>query len=581
MGFLTDLGNVAVGAIERDREITKEDLAIRAENLQANRQILINQKQKKYDKELESFYKEKEKYDNINKMNTMFANNEIDKGTYASFALSSSIPNWDTLPKDKKTDLIDNFDGKTIDYKLSGSVEEINKKAAVAQTLINNETSAAIKDAKGNSFLINQILGRKETQEKDLYKAIESKLNAAEAVKMTEKGTENSGLEVKMEGNKTGDLNWKKFIKKNPDWIKRYNGLKDKIVYKSASQNNNFLNFITTSDIMGASSEGNFTLKNNDTEIEGLNDSARAMLKTYEMVYNSVVNDFYAKELAANNVDITQLDNFVSLAEVNKKVQNIIEQRGFRVDLGDGYGDGNQVDFVGIVPLNIVDRNGGFELDSGATKYLNMQYVKNEYQTFLETEADKLISSSPKRFEESTNKKAAAMSVVQASIENGGNYSSMFKNSLKVDRDDPNTPENENITQNPKVLADEKMANEGNSVGSVVKIVDDGKGNMVFRPNDKGKFKGIRIMKDGTGFKQKQPNGNWKKVSWQSVKDGNNVDKLSPLMKLKYDQWLAGNTEQAGKSVTSNNINSVENDQIFANIVSEIEADVTGKKTRK
>ena len=580
MGFLTDLGNVAVGAIERDREITKEDLAIRAENLQANRQILINQKQKKYDKELESFYKEKEKYDNINKMNTMFANNEIDKGTYASFALSSSIPNWDTLPKDKKTDLIDNFDGKTIDYKLSGSVEEINKKAAVAQTLINNETSAAIKDAKGNSFLINQILGRKETQEKDLYKAIESKLNAAEAVKMTEKGTDNAGLDVKMDGNK-GDLNWNKFIKKNPDWIKRYNGLKDKIVYKSASQNNNFLNFITTSDIMGASSEGNFTLKNNDTEIEGLNDSARAMLKTYEMVYNSVVNDFYAKELAANNVDITQLDNFVSLAEVNKKVQNIIEQRGFRVDLGDGYGDGNQVDFVGIVPLNIVDRNGGFELDSGATKYLNMQYVKNEYQTFLETEADKLIASSPKRFEESTNKKAAAMSVVQASIENGGNYSSMFKNSLKVDRDDPNTPENENITQNPKVLADEKMANEGNSVGSVVKIVDDGKGNMVFRPNDKGKYKGIRIMKNGTGFKQKQPNGNWKLVTWQSVKDGNNVDKLSPLMKLKYDQWSAGNTEQAGTSVTSSNINTVDNDKIFSDMISEIEADITGKKKNR
>ncbi len=583
MGWLTDIGNIAVGAIERDREITKEDLAIRAENLQANRQILINQKQKKYDKELENFYKEKDKYDNINKMNNMFANNEIDKGTYAAFALSSSIPNWDSLPKDKKTDLIDNFDGKTIDYKLTGSVEEINKKAAAAQTLINNETSAAIKDAKGNSFLINQILNRKETQEKDLYKAIESKLNAAEAVKMTETSSENSGLEVKMDGNKTGDLNWKKFIKKNPDWIKRYNNLKDKIVYKSASQNNNFLNFITTSDIMGASSEGNFKLKNNDTEIEGLNDSARAMLKTYEMVYNSVVNDFYAKELAANNVDITQLDNFVSLAEVNKKVQNIIEERGFRVDLGDGYGDGKQVDFVGIVPLNVVDRNGGFELDSGATKYLNMQYVKNEYQTFLETEAEKLLNApkAKQRFEESTNKKAAAMAVVQSSIETGGKYNQMFKDSLKVDRDDPNTPENENITQHPKVIADEKMANEGNSVGSVVKIVDDGKGNMVFRPNDKGKYKGIRIMKDGTGFKQKQPNGLWGTVTWQSIKDGNLVNKLSPLMKLKYEQWLAGNTEQAGKSVTSNNINSVENDQIFANMVSEIEADITGKKTRK
>ena len=61
-------------------------------------------------------------------------------------------------------------------------------------------------------------------------------------------------------------------------------------------------------------------------------------------------------------------------------------------------------------------------------------------------------------------------------------------------------------------------------LGSVVKIVDDGKGNMVFRPNDKGKYKGIRIMKDGTGFKQKQPNGNWKKpVTWQIYKRNKNL----------------------------------------------------------
>ena len=32
-----------------------------------------------------------------------------------------------------------------------------------------------------------------------------------------------------------------------------------------------------------------FTLTSNDTKIEGLNDSARAILKTYEMVYNRVL----------------------------------------------------------------------------------------------------------------------------------------------------------------------------------------------------------------------------------------------------------------------------------------------------
>ena len=581
MGFLTDLGNVAVGAIERDREITKEDLAIRAENLQANRNILIKQKSKKYDKELEEYYKEQKKFKEIENMNALKASGGTTDKAYAAFALANTDSNWNNLDNKTKESMINSYDGKTINYKLVGSEEEINKKAAAAMTLINNETAEAIKNAKGNSFLINQILGKKEIAEKDLLSAVESKLNAAEAVKMTEKGTENAGLEVKMDGS-TGDLNWKKFKKNNPDWIKRYNGLKDKVIWDSVNKRDNFLNFIKTSDVLGAANEGNFTLTSNDTKIEGLNDSARAILKTYEMVYNSVVNDIYAKELAGNNVDITQIDNFISVAEVNKRVNNLIENRGFRVDLGDGYGDDGQVDFIGVVPLNVVDRNGGFELDSGATKYLNMQYVKDNYKSFLETEADKLIAESPKRFEEATNKKGAAMAVVQSSIENGGKYNSMFKNNLKVDRDDPNTLENENITQNPKVLADEKMDREGNSVGSVVKIVDDGKGNMVFRPNDKGKYKGIRIMKDGTGFKQKQPNGNWKPVTWQSVKDGNNVDKLSPLMKLKYDQWLSGNTKQAGTSVTSSNINSVENDQIFANIVNEIEADITGKKkTRK
>ena len=87
------------------------------------------------------------------------------------------------------------------------------------------------------------------------------------------------------------------------------------------------------------------------------------------------VVEIYAKELAANGVDITQIDNFISVAEVNKRVNNLIENRGFRVDLGDGFEKGKKVDFIGVVPLNVVDRNGGFELDSGATKYLNMQYV--------------------------------------------------------------------------------------------------------------------------------------------------------------------------------------------------------------
>ena len=214
MGWLTDVGNIAVGAIERDRELTKEDLIIRAENLKANQALLVKQKDKKYDKELESYYKEKEKFDNIEKMNKWAGDGTINKGAYAAFALSSTIPNWDTIPKDYKADMIANYDGKTIDYKISGSAAEINAKAAKAITLINNETSAAIKDAKGNSFLINKILRKKETVEKDIYAAIENQLKAIDSVNMTEKSTTHSGLEIKQTGDKTA-LNWTRFKKKN------------------------------------------------------------------------------------------------------------------------------------------------------------------------------------------------------------------------------------------------------------------------------------------------------------------------------------------------------------------------------
>ena len=106
---LKDFASFAEGAIERDRELTKEDFEIRNANLAANRDMLIKQKEKKYEKELDNYYEEKKKFDEIEKMNTAYKNEEIDKGTYAAFALSSTIPNFNLLPKDKQTELIDSL----------------------------------------------------------------------------------------------------------------------------------------------------------------------------------------------------------------------------------------------------------------------------------------------------------------------------------------------------------------------------------------------------------------------------------------------------------------------------------------
>ena len=266
-----------------------------------------------------------------------------------------------------------------------------------------------------------------------------------------------------------------------------------------------------------------------------------------------------AQELAAQGVDITELKDHVSLAEVNKRVQNIIEERAFRLDIGDGIGGGKKIDFVGILPVDIVDINGYFTLDSGAEKRLKIDGVKEVYKNFLEVESQKLLdkSTADKDFDEATNDKARALNIIQASVESGGKYSNLFKLDLQnnISRDDPDTEEIESITQHPKVLADEKMANEdiwakkpARIRDTVNKIVETPDGDLVFRPSTEGVNKGIRIMQNGTGFQQKQPNGNWKPILWEEVKKNNEVNNLPPYLKLKNDLWEEGKLEQAGKS---------------------------------
>ena len=579
MGFLTDLGNVAVGAIERDREITKEDLAIRAENLQANRDILIKQKDSKYKKELDEYYKEKTKFDDINKMNNMYADGTLGKTAYANFALSSTIPNWKTMSQDMKDDMVYNFDGKTIDYKLQGSVEEINKKAAVAQTLINNETSAAIKNAKGNSFLINQILGKKEIAEKDLLSAVESKLNAAEAVKMTEKGTENSGLQVKLEGDKK-DLNWKRFKKKNPEWIKQYNNLDKEIKYGSATQNNNFLNFMKASQLVGTNTEANFKLTNNDTEIKGVTPAAQAILDTYKSIYDEVRKDFSAQALAGNNVDITELRDFMTTEAINKKVQNIMTTRSYVQETGGAFEKGKRMDFVGVVPISVMNQTGEILVtgqaiaDGGKGNYKpSNKEIVNLYKEFLDKEAPALEQQYSK------NKTFNSLNFIQSNIQNEGEFKDKFlafvsdKVGVSSPPDDPTTAENESILNSPKVKADEKMLEEMSSTGnSVIKLNKDGK----VVPQTEGKFgtdkTRITLDPNNNGFKQ---GGNF--ITWEKIERLKQVDRLPNILKLRYETWKSKQPKKNDTSIT-NNSNSIDNDFIFSDMISNIEKDITKKK---
>ena len=119
--------------------------------------------------------KELEKFKAIEEINALKASGSIDDRTYATRYLTATMPGFTSLAPNLLETEVENFKGKTAPYTLQGNIDEINKNAALESTMINDLTAKAIKDAKGNSFLINKILNKKQELESDILKDIESK----------------------------------------------------------------------------------------------------------------------------------------------------------------------------------------------------------------------------------------------------------------------------------------------------------------------------------------------------------------------------------------------------------------------
>ena len=519
---LKDFGNFAVGAIEQDKVNTKERFAIRNEELQANRKSLIARKDARYKKDIEAYDAEKKKYDILKSAASDFKTGAIDERTYAALYHTTKLgPAFKDLDKTTKENMIESFDGKTVDYTLKGSADEIEKKYALQEANINKITAKALEDARGDSFLIKQIIGESKSAKKDLATQVEAALKANKTV-LTSKSISDEdsslvGLPVKV-GEK-GTMKWSRFKKKNPDWIKQYNLLDKEIKYGSATQNNNFLNFMRTSQILGTNTEAQFKLTNDDTKIEGLNPAAQSILDTYKGFYDTVKSNFSAQELAAQGVDITEIRDFMTTEAINKQVQNLMSNRSKVKEIGKGFDEGDKMDFVFVVPLNVMDINNkvkvqgqGISLPRGkAIVEIEPSKMTETYKLFVEQKAPALANKYKQ------NKTFNSLNAVQTSIKNGGEYYDKFMDfvsdelGLSVPPDNPNTPENESILNAPKVKADDKLLEES------------------IKPS---KPSSIKIDPKNNGFIQ-----NGKYFTWEEVEKNDEVKNLPPLLKLRYDNW--------------------------------------------
>jgi hypothetical protein len=201
---LKDIGNFAVGAIERDKELTKESLENRKEELKATRAILIAQKAKRYEKDIAKFEEEDKKYKAIEAVNKQFTGKtDVDRAEWGKLYLQNYKPEqYATILKaygENTSGLNEYLKGFAVnkDFKTFSTEKAIDTKYQDEVKSIMTDTTKQIKDARGDSFLINQILGNRD---KKISEAESIKTESATGIEQAKKvNTEVANIETKPE----------------------------------------------------------------------------------------------------------------------------------------------------------------------------------------------------------------------------------------------------------------------------------------------------------------------------------------------------------------------------------------------
>ena len=536
MGLLTDLGNFATGAIERDKELTNEKLAIRAEELKANRELMIAMKKDKYAADIAEYKKEKAKSNEIKQLNSAAASGNMDNESYAKQFLLHSLgtEKFNALQKADPQgflDMVSNVANQAksnggLDYKFTLDRNSIDNQFGTDTKIINKGFAQAIEDAKGDSFLINKILGKKSTVDKDVNADVEAQLKAAKVVN-----------EETIETGKK-DITFTDTIKKKRKPPEAYETEFSKLItnakFDSVNNKDNLINFINASNNLGFTSEMNFKFDEKDETIKGTNPASQAFLNSYKLIYSEILNSNNATDLY-NSVTKNKSDlvNLIDADAVNRKVQNVILTRQNKIDTGKGSWEDNR-ELITMLPLNVVDINNQTRIGD---KMINIDMAKSSeiYNNFLKKKADTLYAGSKlDEFQKLSN--------IQQLIENGN---ATLINQLKAElvSSQPESTEVEATSTNNTVAPD-KVANE--------------------IEKDKPKSKLI-IVENGIS------NGN-SVLTWEKIEETKQVKNLKPDQKAAYDKWKA---KQLSKSDTTINDGA---DTVFSNMVNQIETDITGKK---
>jgi len=508
---LTDLGNFASGAIERDREITNENLKIRAEELQANRDLMLAMKKDKYAADIAEYKKEKAKANEIKKLNA-----EAPNMTQESYATQYLIHNLgpekykimqQTDPEGLK-DMIANFGGAR-DYKFTMDRSSIDKQLETDTKIINKGFSKAIQDAKGDSFLINKILGKKSSINDDVNATIEDQLKAAKIVK-----EETIGEDMDLSNIVFKDST-KRLRTPSKDYNDAWKAAYKDVNFDLSAKNNKTFKYLNKFSSMGGANELSLKFDKSDGKIVGHNANSITNLLAMEKMYTTIRDNKDAVTAYNVNKQPTSIRKNFNNDTVFNEMSNIINQgRVTNIEGRDISSDGsNKYNLTTFVPLSVVGENGEINLGDAGTLTVN----KKEMQNISKLMSDFIIAKAKDNPSKNLDSQSKVSAVYSELFEGNADTINEFKNYLYTND------------------ANVKSFYDGNINKTEDNVSEDVSTDKTIQDNKPKSIKtNVRLLPDGSGFVR----GN-EKFTWENIKNSKQENKLTADEKIEYDKWNA------------------------------------------
>jgi len=534
MGLLTDLGNFATGAIERDKELTNEKLAIRAEELKANRELMIAMKKDKYAADIAEYKKEKAKSNEIKQLNSAAASGNMDNSSYAKQFLLHSLgtEKFNALQKADPQgflDMVDNFANQAkanggLDYKFTLDRNSIDNQFGTDTKIINKGFAKAIEDAKGDSFLINKILNKKSTIDKDVNADVESQLKAAKVV--TEETIDNDKKIIKFaEGTKRLKVPPKEY---QTEWKNQRGTINFDI-----TKDGNAFKFLNLTGKLGGNDDISYKFNKTDGKIDKMNPPATENLLAMQYMFNQVKNSDDTMTLHYNTVtkNLGDVSKTWNTDTVYNKMSTILDGRGGNISES-GLDLRTDIRLTTFVPLSLVNQNNKMEFGNGISidfsNKSDMKALSNTMNEYIIEKANLMYSQ---------NKD------VDEQNQAGRVYERLYKGDATTMSEFLNYAAKKNPELFKDIITDaesagaeiESTSTEGTSQD---KTIQDNK-----IPEKKSTMKFKVVTQDGkSGITR---NGKFR--SWEELENANLISKLDDVTKLEYDKWKAS-TSKSNKS---------------------------------